>query len=264
MPTETELLILSLPTADSSIHSNPHPNVVDPKSNLKIYKFLGTLAIFSELPEKELKILANSCYIKTINAGQTITIEGDDKSLYGFLVISGRMAVMKSSLSGKELIVELLPPGDLFGLIIALSPKDQINELYVRAELKSEVISIPISALTSVLSSHPRLYKNFFDYLLVHLQSSYRISRGLAHDSVEVRIAMILLRLAQNFARELPAPQDQTIDITRQQLAELTGTTTESAIRATRLMEKSGLIDVSRPGVIRVLNLLELRKIADQ
>jgi CRP-like cAMP-binding protein len=58
--------------------------------------------------------------------------------------------------------------------------------------------------------------------------------------------------------------QDHTIDITRQQIADLTGTTPETAIRVTRALQSRGLIEMSQPGIIKVLNPEALQALADE
>lgn len=227
------------------------------------YKYLRSLSLFSALPEKELKSLAHASRFMTLTSGQYLTNEGDQESLYGFIVISGRLAMMKTSINGKELVVELLAPGDILGLLVMLSFNPVVAQLSVRAQAKSRILLVPIIELTRLLNTHPVLYKEFVTYLLGCLQSSYRISRGLAHDRVEVRIATVLLGLALKFANLLPTAQAHTINITRQQLADLTGTTIESAIRITRTMQQSGIIDIKRPGIVRVKDMKALQEIAE-
>jgi CRP-like cAMP-binding protein len=238
--------------------------VVKPKENAEVCKFLSSLDTFSDLPETQLKMLAQFCRFAEVSSGQYITSEGDSECPSGFIVESGRLSMIKTSASGKELVVELLAPGDIFGLVEMLSPDALPLQLSSRAQLGSRVLWVPVKSLSSILDAHPTTYKGLVDHVLRRLQLSYCISRGLAHDKVEVRIASILSTLALKFSRRLPAPQNQTIDITRQQIADLTGTTPETAIRVTRSMQNSGLIDITRPGVVRVMDLAALQELAEE
>ncbi len=104
----------------SQAHSTKSVDVRDRSIN-DAYLLLHSLPAFSELPPNELKSLANSCRFEILTAGDYITVEGDESSLEGFIVVSGRLALMKSSPSGKQLAVELLAPGDMFGLLLTLS-----------------------------------------------------------------------------------------------------------------------------------------------
>lgn len=232
--------------------------------NITAYEFLSHVNSFSKLPEKELKNLANSCRFETFDSGQYITHEGDDKNSYGFIVVTGRLAMIKNSINGKELVVELLAPGDIFELILRFSPVPPSEELSARTQLKTKILWVPTKTLAFILDSCPDIYKTFIVELIASLQSSYNLSQGLAHKRVEVRIATVLSNLALKFARVPPALQDGTIDITRQQLADLTGTTSETAIRVTGAMQRAGLIDIKRPGIVRVLNLIDLQRLSEE
>lgn len=224
-------------------------------------ELLGSLAPFAQLPHHEIEALAESCSFATIASGEYIRAEGDDQPM-GFIVASGRFAMMKTSLNGKELVVELLPPGDIFGLLAALHKIPA--QLSARAQVKSTVLWMPGSNLTLILKDYPKLYEEFTAHLLRSLFSSYSLARGLAHDRVEVRIAAILTNLAFKFARAQSLDKEHVIDITRQQIADLTGTTPETAIRVTRAMQSKGMLEMKQPGIIKVLNLEALQALAEE
>ena len=79
-----------------------------------------------------------------------------------------------------------------------------------------------------------------------------------------MRVAAVLAALALKFAGAAPAEYASVIEITRRQIADLAGTSSETAIRVTRALQRKGIIDLGRPGVIRVLNLAALQKIAEK
>lgn len=251
----------------------PSPASTPKGSNLKskplaieesdAYKFLRGLNEFSSLPKNDLQSLASSARFSDLDAGQYITIEGDEESLYGFIVATGSLAMLKTSPNGKELIVELLQSGDIFGMLVMLAAEKLPSQLSARALQSSKVLWVPISEFMRLLGSHPVLFKEFTAHLLLCLQSSYRLSRGLAHDRVEVRIAAVLTSLALKFGKRAPGDESNTIKFTRQQIADLTGTTPETAIRVTRAMQRNGHIDIKRPGIIRILDLKALEALVE-
>jgi CRP-like cAMP-binding protein len=147
--------------------------------------------------------------------------------------------------------------------MLSLEYLDSQLHLSARAQSNCKLLWLPIKNFRATLDSHPDLYPEIIAYLLLCLHSSYRISRGLAHDRVEIRIASVLITLALKFAR-ITRKDEYIIDITRQQLADLTGTTSETAIRVTRAMLKSEWIDIKKPGVIQVTNLDELQILIDE
>jgi CRP-like cAMP-binding protein len=231
--------------------------------NEEAYRFLQSLKEFSLLPPSDLKALANSAHFANLDPGQYITTEGDEESLYGFIVVTGHLAMLKTSVNGKELIVELLQAGDIFGLLLMLAAEKLPAQLSARSLKKSRVLWLPLSSFVHMLKKQPQLFKEFVAHLLICLQSSYQLSRGLAHDRVEVRIAAILSSLSIKFAKPKSFEVSSPINVTRQQLADLTGTTSETAIRVTRAMQRNSIIDIKTPGMIRIINLKALNEIAE-
>jgi CRP-like cAMP-binding protein len=226
--------------------------------------FLQNLNEFSSLPTLDLKQLADSSRLATIDPSQYITSEGDEENTSGFIVVSGNIAMTKTSSSGKELIVELLQPGDTFALLLMLAAKKLPSQLSARSIRKSKVLWVPVSSFNHILKSNTTLFKDFVTHLLLCLHSSYNLSRGLAHDRVEVRIASILASLALKAPKASASEGAHTVHFTRQQLADLTGTTSETAIRVTRAMQRDGLINIARPGIIQVLELDALLELATE
>ncbi len=232
-------------------------------NNTDNYKFLTSLVELKNISEIEIKELADSSNQITYNQGDLVLIEGEEESTNGFIVISGSFSIFKTSASGKELIVELLQAKDMFGLIILLNKDRLISQLSARALQKTVVLSVPIKRFAQLLLKNPIIYKEFTSHLLLCLHSSYQLSRGLAHDKVEVRIASVLISLALKFSTSHPNVVPM-IRFTRQQLADLTGTTPETAIRTTRSMQAEGLIDISRPGIIKITNMEGISELADR
>jgi CRP-like cAMP-binding protein len=227
------------------------------------YLFLRSLPKFSYISEEDLNTLAVSSRFETFESGKYISNEGDERNTFGFILQSGCIAMSKHSSNGKELIVELLQAGDSFGLLLNLA-KDRLPiQLSARSIQKSRILWISLSDFSLVLHSNPLIFQQIVSHLLLCLFSSYNISRGLAHDHVEVRIASVLISLAYKFDNIPRESKNPIIYFTRQQLADLTGTTPETAIRVTRAMQKEGLIDISRPGIIKILKMERLKEISD-
>ncbi len=224
--------------------------------------FMKQNSTFGKLPEKTLIQLLQSSKFAKVATGEYIAFQGDVDAA-SFIVISGRFSMTKSTPSGKELVVELLGPGDFFGLIFAIEGLPA--QLAARAHRDSEILWIQTAALQEVLKENPELYKNFLEYFSHCLHSSHSLSQSLAHSSVKVRIVSLLLNLAEKFPRlgeEINSPI--VVDITRQQIADLTGTTPETATRVTRAMHKEGVINCGTPGMIRIIDIEALKELTEE
>lgn len=227
-------------------------------------RLLRSLNFFSQLPVRDLEEFAYACQFGTIGADEYILMEGKEESYAGFVVVSGRVAMLKSSISGKELIVHLLEPGDISSLSLMFQEEDEPAQLSARTLSSTTILWIPVAQFRLLFNRYPELYKELFANLMSMLQTSYCLCLALAHDHVDVRIAAALTTLAQRSGNSNGADNEYTLHLTRQQLADLTGTTSETAIRVTRAMQKQGLLDIGRRGVIRIPHLDQLEEVAQR
>lgn len=241
------------------VRSTPLPPKIAESPDAAPLTFLKRLSPFDTLPETKLKELAAACQVVQVKSGELIAYEGEE-TWTSFIVMSGRVALVKTSMNGKELIVELLPPGDLFSLIMAI--QQDPASLTARAQVDSQILKIPTANFLMILDQHAELYRSFVEEMAQRLRSSHDFARGLAHDRVEVRIASALCALVPRFAKN--EDEAYTIMMTRQEIADLTGTTPETAIRTTKAMERLELLSLERPGVIKVLDLEGLQELAEE
>ncbi len=222
--------------------------------------FLASLPMFTSIPPTAVDVLARSTSLREFKGGEFILMEGERASGV-FVPISGRISITKTSESGKELIVALLAPRDCFALFYHLPAFSSSSS--ARTQIASKVIWIPMAQWNDFVTSHPRVYENLANALAERLTVAHALSSSLAHTRVEGRILHTLLALLPNFGKshDKRGTEDR-IFITRKELAELTGTTPETAIRVTRSLEKEGFLDLTRAGIIKIPDVLALRRLS--
>lgn len=226
------------------------------------FKFEGVKAIsvLESLPVKDLNDLARTAVVQDINAGEFVSLDGERPN-FGFMVLSGRLAVIKSTPHGKELTLDLLNPGDCTGILRALEPTDL--DTTIRGQTDAKLLAIPTSQLRSIADKNPLIYKQISAELMRRNRRTNDLALGLAHSRVESRIVAALLALAPRFGRPSSTDDQTRIFLTRKELADLTGTTPETAIRVTKNLEREGLLDLTKPGVIKILSLKQLREVVE-
>lgn len=230
--------------------------VIDNAEKRKIFNYLLQIEPFNSVAPDRLKYIASRCWTAVHDAGDLIAFEGE-KDVAGFVVISGRIAMVKSSPSGKELIVELIPPGDPFGLIVAVDTRPY--PVTLKAQVNSEIIWVPKVLVLETLDDYPDLSQKLIREVFVRLRSAHDVSRALAHDLVEVRVASALLALIPRFCSAGEQPSCYKVSMTRQELADLTGTTPETVSRVMKAMERSGMLDLSQTGTVSILDVDQLK-----
>lgn len=219
--------------------------------------FLSKLPLFKGIEESILRDIAAQSAVTMCPAGQFLCTEGEQVD-GGFVPVTGRISVTKTSESGKELIVTLLAPGDCFGLFYLL---DGFNSaVSARTQIDSKVLWIPGQRWQFLIKQTPMLYKNIAEELAARLGNAYTLSSSLAHAKVEDRIIHTLCALMPGFGKSSgKSSREGRIFMTRKELSELTGTTPETAIRITKSLERDGILDLTRPGIIKIPDLQKLR-----
>ncbi len=231
--------------------SSPEPAASGTKPLLEKLKFLNQIKPFSQLDDHSLQLLSAGCHFQRYSTAEIILHE-NDRGGQGFIVCSGRIALLKTSASGRQLIVELLPPGDVFGLAICIDEQD--FPLTARAQVPAELLWIPRDVFRRYLEVYPSIYHDLISMISQRLRRSYSLSRALAHDRVEVRIASALTALVPRFGALDSEKGIPKIAITRQELADLTGTSVETAIRVCKNLEREKILELSETGMVRIVN----------
>lgn len=231
------------------------------KTNLtpaEIRQLLSEVELFSALNDEQLSMLANGSRVRELRAKEILFVEGEVADT-GYVVVDGRMALLKSSSSGKELIFELLPAGEAIGLPVVINRRPY--PVTARAQVATSLIAIPSSVLYALVEVCPSLLKGMMEIMAQRIEQSQRLARSLAHDKVEVRVASALLALVPRFGKNR---EESVIDIsmTRQELADITGITLETASRVARGMESSGIIDLSDITKVKILDSQRLVDVA--
>lgn len=216
---------------------------------------LAKLPLFRDLSAAAFEAFTASASERRFEASEYIVNEGSNPS-GGFIVLSGRVGITKTSLDGKELIVASLAPGSTYGLLFTL--KEFAQSAAARCQIESRVLWIPTRSFELLRADNPDVALRFTEDLAHGIALSHQLSSSLAHSKVEGRIVAALLALLPEFGRSGGAENQGRIYMTRRELADLVGTTPETAVRVTKTFERSGLLDLTRPGIIKILDIERL------
>jgi CRP-like cAMP-binding protein/CheY-like chemotaxis protein len=220
---------------------------------------LSKIHLLADLPKEKLSLLAACCSITTVDAGEFIHIE-ESKAEKAFIVLTGRVSITKTSDAGKELILALLGPGDSFGLLYMLPSFGQVAS--AKAQLDSKLLAFSQAHFSKLLKEFPGINNLLLTEMTARLSASYSLAMSLAHSRVESRIVATLNSLVSTIAKSSSKSQNEVrIFITRKELADLTGTTPETAIRVTKQLERDGMLDLSRPGIIKIPDTTKLKEL---
>lgn len=245
------------PKADE-VNEESLPDFAEVKNKSEItVEQLSAVRIFSSLSEAEKISILEVSALKNYSAGDII-LSTNSKD-FGFIVLGGRVGVITTSLAGKDLISTLLAPGDSYGMLFIL---DELSEkLYAKAQTDSKILLVPKAHIVNLLKTSIEFNQSIVTELSTQLGKNISVSQALAFSKVEGRIINAIIALLPSFGRKVSESTSAgRLFITRKELADFTGTTPETAIRVTKALERAGMLDLTKPGIIKILNLEELKK----
>lgn len=184
---------------------------------------------------------------------QFIYTEGDEPTRLYFLK-SGRIKTTRTNNDGKELVTGLYGPGEFFGDLPLLEEKNYTDSALTLDD--SELVYIPKEDFRQLLTTQPEVGRQFVRLLAGRVNDKENQLLGMAYNSLRRRVADALLRLQE------PLPNGQSaspIQLSRDDLAAVIGTATESLIRTLSEFKHDGLIEITGAG-IRILQPDKLRR----
>jgi len=218
---------------------------------------LETGAIFRHLSHDEVDILNFEKEFRQFKRGEVLYNEGSRIS--GFYCIhSGIIKVFKTGLDGKEQIIRFAKPGDIIAYRSVLSNEVACTSAKVIED--SQVCFIPAEILISFIKSNSTYAHELLKLACHELGEANSFITDIAQKTVRERLAEILLLLVHDFGLD-----DQNylqISLTREELANIVGTATESVIRLLSEFKTDRLVELTGRK-IKVLDKKGLEKISN-
>ncbi|SKC43647.1 response regulator [Ohtaekwangia koreensis] len=198
-----------------------------------------------------IKDLGKDRKVKLFKKKAEIFSEGD-MPLQVYFIKSGNVKTFKSHPDGKEFITNLYEANDFFGFEPVLE-NDNYKESAV-ALLDSELVAIPRHDFILMMQSHPDVSASFINLLCKKVAERERQLLNLAYNSVRQRTAEALLKST--------SLQDakSVIAISREDLAKMVGTASESVIRVLSDFKEEGIIEIES-GKIKIIHPTKLEKV---
>jgi CRP/FNR family transcriptional regulator len=186
--------------------------------------------------------------------------EQDDPGDAVYGVVRGRVQVAKRSLDGKEYVLDVFGPGELVAAVAVLQGVPMPAS--ATALEPTTCLRIEGAWFKRATQSHPELVGKTLDVMMSRLLEAGTSRLRLATAPVEARLAAALLRMGKKFGEEQGSEILIRRAFTRQNLADLAGTTVETTIRIMSRWTRDRWID-SEAGRIRIRNPEELRRLAE-
>lgn len=205
----------------------------------KKFEIIKEIPIFFSLTEREIKEIEKYFSEEPFKKDGYVFWEGEPSEWF-YVVSEGKVRILKHSISGKDIILEILSSGDVFGGVAVLDKKPYPAS--AQAMEDSKIMKLSSANLFRILDRYPTVALDTVTYMGKRLRNAYDMMRSLAAERVEKRIATIILRLAEKIGVKESDGIRLDINLTRLDLAEMAGTTVETAIRVVSKFSREGLV----------------------
>ncbi|NMM46975.1 response regulator [Marinigracilibium pacificum] len=199
-----------------------------------------------------LKDLSTNFKTRKYRKGDRVFTEGDLLS-YLFVIESGKIKTTMINDDGKEFIVDIHNDGDLLGIESIIDNIETKTSAEVLDE--SEVYLIPRADFNEILSTNRELTNRFIKVLSQNIAEKEEKLLKLAYDTVRKRVADALLVFKEK------NHDAQELKVSREDIANAVGTSTESVIRTLSEFKKDGYIEIDKKGVIKFIYPEKIKEI---
>ncbi|MCW3805250.1 Crp/Fnr family transcriptional regulator [Plebeiibacterium marinum] len=218
---------------------------------------LRSFNIFKGLTDEEIEMVNQSMSCTLHKRGNTIYHEGS--RINGtYLVVEGILKIFKTGFDGKEQIIRFAKPGDLIGFRSVIS--DELACSTTKVIQETVLCYLPGDVLERLLKTNASFSMGLMKLTCKELGESNKFLTDIAQKTVRERLAEVLLLLMDTF--ELDQDHTLQISLTREELANMVGTATESVIRLLSEFKSDKLIELNGRK-IRLLNIPKLIKIGN-
>jgi CRP-like cAMP-binding protein len=242
-----------LETASGVNHAGASDGRLASSSKLSV---LRKHPIFCDLAPEALDQLCRYARYSTLKRGATIFTKGDSGNSL-FAVISGTVKISISSPEGRNAILNLIGPGELFGEIAVLD--GQARTADATANTNCEIFIIDRREFLPFVRNQPTLSIRFIELLCARLRWTSEQVEQVILQNLPGRLASALIGLTEKRKSD---PKDAMIAITQQEISEMVGMTRESINKQLRVWAGRNLVRLEH-GAIVVLDPVSLRELAE-
>ncbi|HEY8658161.1 MAG TPA: Crp/Fnr family transcriptional regulator [Hanamia sp.] len=187
------------------------------------------------------KLLALGATYKKVVANETIFEEGAECHYY-YQLISGSVRWVNISDDGKEFVHDMIEPGECFGEFPLFD--DAPYAASAIANNDSEILRLHKISFQQLLKDDPSIHFAFSKLLVERLRFRFLLSKDLAGNKPEEKICSLLTYFKSH--KKYFCPKCNLVQLTRQQIADMTGLRVETVIRSIRHLKETGKLQIQK------------------
>ncbi len=203
--------------------------------------------ILRGLDQESLSNVFDAAHVKNLDHDGFLFME-EDVATHAYILLDGKVKLIQCTPGGQQVILGYLIPGRVCGIIAAL--KQVTYPVSAQSVGMCRVMYWDQNTLNILMERSPRMALNALRIMAGQIRQFQNSVKSLSTQRVEQRIALAVLRLARQSGRKIESGILIDLPLSRQDLAEMTGTTLYSVSRVLKNWENLGLVQSKRQQVI--------------
>jgi CRP/FNR family transcriptional regulator len=209
----------------------------------EVVELLARVPAFEALDRGDLERIAEVAVPRSFDPGQLVFREGDDSDTC-YIVRDGHARAVRSNSDGRAITLANFGPGDIFGELAMF--EDERRSATIEAIEPTTVVGVLGGDMRRLMSEHPGIAMRLAVALAGRLrETNERLSRQ-SFQTVQSRVAVVLSQLVQAEVQAGRGDGDVLVTATQADLAQLAGSSRESASRFLAVLERAGVISQGR------------------
>jgi CRP/FNR family cyclic AMP-dependent transcriptional regulator len=221
---------------------------------------LSNCVLFRGLKPEERNAIVNRTRTRTLKSGETVFSMGSPGD-HMMAVLSGTIRISVPAPDGKELLLAILQPGEVFGELAVLDGKERSADAV--ADSPCTLAILDRRDILSFLEQHPAAWLKLVSVLCERLRRADQQLAEVALLQLPERLAKAILRITTNEVKPKTSPGNPIIQFSQRELASMVGGTRESVNKCLAAWQRDGIVQMSG-GKITISNMPALKFISEQ
>jgi CRP-like cAMP-binding protein len=210
---------------------------------------LRRVNVFRDSADEDLRLFVEKGVLRSIEEGEFFFFQGDPAT-YFYVLITGRAKLLQTNQAGQQVNLRTLNEWQMFGALGAVR-ENAVYPATAQALEPSTALAIESNFLKEMMQTRPHLNLNLMQLMTGYIMEMQERYRELATERVERRIALTVLRLAAQIGNRINSEGvGIELPLSRQDMAEASGTTIFTVSRVLADWERRGLVEAGRERVV--------------
>ncbi|MBN1454138.1 MAG: Crp/Fnr family transcriptional regulator [Anaerolineales bacterium] len=216
--------------------------------DMEVQDLVRQSSLFKEVSPDCFKQVVETGVSRSIEEGGFFFMQGDPAT-HAYVLVEGRVKMIQITPNGQQITLRIMTPGQTYGGIALLNPRAGYPAT-AQAEEDSTALAWDTQHLRQLVEKEPSISLNVMSLMHGYISELQERQKALVTDRVEQRIARVLLKLAAQSGTKIDEGVLIDLPITRQDIAEMSGTTLYTVSRTLNEWDRGGLLEIGRERVV--------------